>query len=567
MPSNEPGGNSTFTCPYCGTLHPHTTAVCPETDNALSIVHKYSGKLLDEKYLVEYVIGEGGMGVVYRGKQVNIDRKIAIKVFNPETCSDKECMDRFVNEAKFAAVIGHANIIKIYNFGYIDEMVPYIVMEYLEGESLGQALSQDRVLSTERAIDIALQILDALHAVHASNIVHRDLKPENVFLSRQTGGFELVKLLDFGISRLERTEDMDRRLTEAGRMYGTPYYASPEQAEGDIDVDHRADLYSVGVLLYEMLAGKLPFRAKSYAALLVDILTKPPPDPRDMTGTIPSDVVTIIFNALEKKPENRYQSAKAMIRDLERVRDAIEGGYTKEVVERTKVEKRAKRGTKPGDTARRRKISVTGYTMFTPDEKLNGASPFLKAKIKRSSAPPPPPGDEVQDKGREEPAGDKEADMIADLVEGISDTLPPAPSSGAVAGSADHEKSDSEKASELIEGISNTIPPPPPSMHGNGPIGNDEEEAAKVSGEIAEIVEGISKAAPAPVNVGGIETGGPGEGRRSVKMTPVEIPAVSVSQEESDETEGNHEDDRKGEAGDEKPGIGKVDMDEIDKGW
>ncbi len=567
MPSNEPGGSGDFACPYCGTLHPHNTAVCPETDRALSIVHKYSGRLLEEKYLVEFVIGEGGMGVVYRGTQVNIDRKIAIKVFNPETCSDQECMDRFVNEAKFAAAIGHANIIKIYNFGYIDEMVPYIVMEYLEGESLGQALSQDRVLSAERAIDISLQILDALHAVHASNIVHRDLKPENVFMARQTGGFELVKLLDFGISRLVKAEDMDQRLTEAGKMYGTPYYASPEQAEGNDDVDHRADLYSVGILLYEMLAGKLPFRAKSYAALLVDILTKPPPDPRDMARTIPSDLVTIIFNAMEKKPENRYQNAKAMIRDLERVRDAIERGYTEEVVEQTKVEKRARHGTRPGDTARRRKISVTGYAMLTPDEKLNGASPFLKAKIKRSSAPPPPPEDGGGE-GKEAPGGDQEADKVASLVEGISQTLPPAPPNRADAGSAGHEKSDAEKASELIEGISNTIPPPPPpAASGNRAVGNDEVEAAKISGEIAQIVEGISKAAPAPVNLGGINTGGPGEEHRSVKMTPLEIPAASVSPEESDEPEENTGEDNKGEGGDEKPGIGNVDMDEIDKGW
>jgi serine/threonine protein kinase len=376
-----------YRCPHCGTIHPRLVSLCPETNKTVSAAHKYAGRVLDGKYQVERIIGEGGMGVVYLGIQTNIQKKVAVKFFNPDACTDRECMDRFVNEARFSAAIGHANIINIFHFGYVDETVPYIVMEYLEGESLGRALLREKVFPVERALEIAHQVLDALRAVHASNILHRDLKPENVFLARQTGGNEIVKLLDFGISRLMKPGDMSERLREAGKVYGTPYYASPEQAEGKLDVDHRADLYSTGVLLFEMLTGQLPFRSKSYGALLVEILTRPPPNPRELSEEIPTDLVRVIMKALDKDPDARYQDAREMMDDLRSIRTMLEGNvFPQEVKSPADRLERKRRPTDPG--TRSRSMSPTAYSLMTPEDQLDGDSPYLKARQRRVSQPP-----------------------------------------------------------------------------------------------------------------------------------------------------------------------------------
>ena len=376
-----------YRCPHCGTIHPRLVSLCPETNKTVSAAHKFAGRVLDGKYQVERIIGEGGMGVVYFGIQTNIHKKVAVKFFNPDACTDKECMDRFVNEARFSAAIGHANIINIFHFGYVDEAVPYIVMEFLEGESLGRALLREKVFSVERALDVTYQILDALRAVHASNIIHRDLKPENVFLARQTGGNEIVKLLDFGISRLMKPGDMSERLREAGRVYGTPYYASPEQADGRPDVDNRADLYSTGVLLFEMLTGQLPFRSKSYGALLVEILTRPPPNPRELSEEIPTDLVKVIMRALDKDPDARYQDAREMMDDLRSIRTMLESNvFPQQVQPPLEGQQRKKRPTDPG--VRKRSMSLTGYSLMTPEDHLDGDSPYLKARQRRVSKPP-----------------------------------------------------------------------------------------------------------------------------------------------------------------------------------
>lgn len=404
-----------FKCPHCGTIHPRVTSVCPESGKSISMVHKFAGRLLESKYQIERIIGEGGMGVVYFGVQKNINKTVAIKFFNQHACTDRDSIDRFINEAKFSASIGHENIINVFNFGYIDEAVPYIVMEFLKGESLGRLLMKERVLTIERAVDITSQILNALHAVHASNIIHRDLKPENVFLARQTGGNEIVKLLDFGISCIMKSEDMGRRLSEAGRVYGTPYYVSPEQAEGSLDVDHRADVYSTGVLLYEMLTGQLPFRAKTYAALLVEILTKPPPNPKDLSDEIPADLVEIILRALEKKPESRYQSAREMMEDVRRIKEKLRGNIFPEVLRGSEPPKKKKKDG-IGTGSRKRRISITGYSMFTPEEKISTDSPYFKARLRRSSAPPEAkkvkPGLSTEDKERLETASSEIIDIL-----------------------------------------------------------------------------------------------------------------------------------------------------------
>jgi serine/threonine protein kinase len=428
-----------FRCHHCGTIHPRMVDFCPETGKPIPAAFKYSGRVLDDKYQVEDIIGQGGMGVVYRGLQKNIKKKVAVKFFNPDTCTEKECVTRFVNEARFSASIGHANIINIIHFGHADE-VPYIVMEFLDGESLGSLMQKERTLPPSRAIDIACQILDALRAVHASNIVHRDLKPENVFLARQTGGGEIVKLLDFGISCLMKPEDMSQRLREAGKLYGTPYYASPEQAEGRPDVDGRADVYSTGVLLYEMLTGRLPFRAKTYDALIVEILSKDPPDPSELSDAVSPGLSRIILKSLAKDPHRRYSTAGDMLEELKQMGDALEGNvFRGRQDEPGRDEEDVEEKQQPAALGRKRRTSNTGYSLYTPEEKLSDASPYKRARLRRSSVPPPPmdkkPGLSEEEKIRLESASSE----ILNILEG-GDKAPPA------LGSKDEDKEAPEVA-------------------------------------------------------------------------------------------------------------------------
>jgi len=370
---------TTFICPYCGLDHDEDVDICPKTHEKLTAIHKMGGKLLENKYRVESVLGVGGMGVVYDGRHKLIDRRVAIKFLSPETCGSMEVRQRFINEARIAASLGHKNIIAVLDMGETAEDVPYIVMEYLEGESLGDALEREERLPVDRSVEITLQILDGLHAVHSEGIVHRDLKPENVFLARQSGGEEIVKLLDFGISRLAYAQmDQETRLTEAGKVYGTPYYVSPEQAEGRLDVDHRSDLYSMGIMLYEMVTGRLPFRSTSYATLMVDIITKPPPDPRDHLPEIPIELVSVINQALAKSPAMRFESAYHMSQALLplRARGARRVSFT--------PSKPLPAVTRPAHTDQPRD-SHTGYRIVADADR---EGPLARARRRRASKPP-----------------------------------------------------------------------------------------------------------------------------------------------------------------------------------
>jgi serine/threonine-protein kinase len=376
---------STFLCPFCGLSHDSTVKACPKTDEPLGPVHKMGGTLLDGKYRVEAVIGTGGMGVVYEGRHKVIDRRVAVKFLIPETCSTPEVRQRFINEAKIAAALGHKNIVAVLDMGETTGGVPYIVMEYLEGESLGDHIQNEGVLNVDRAVGIAMQILDGLHAVHSEGIIHRDLKPENVFLAKQSGGEEIVKLLDFGISRLDREEGEVSRLTEAGKVYGTPYYVSPEQAEGKLSLDGRADLYSVGVLLYEMVTGYLPFRSKSYATLMVDIITRPPPDPRDFLPELPVDLVAVINKALAKNTSLRYPSAREMSDALAPLVSRISLPPARKGSQ--PPAKKPPPATPPSEPPRH--DSMTGYRIVVPQYEVDGdEGPLARARKRRSSKPP-----------------------------------------------------------------------------------------------------------------------------------------------------------------------------------
>ena len=262
--------------------------------------------MLDDKYRIERLLATGGMGAVYLGTHVGLRKRVAIKVLNPQF-SNGPMLERFHREAITASQIGHEGIAQVTDLGTSAEGEPFLVMEYLEGESLASRIKTSGPLGVEDACEIGCAILAPLAAAHAAGIVHRDLKPDNVFLVRQSRG-EMVKLLDFGISRTTSRES-SFRLTTTGLVLGTPYYMSPEQARGDSEITFAADLYAFGVMLYEMLVGDVPMRADNYNQLMYRVMIGDFLPPRRRRPDLPEAVERIIVHAMAIAPHDRPQSA------------------------------------------------------------------------------------------------------------------------------------------------------------------------------------------------------------------------------------------------------------------
>jgi len=262
--------------------------------------------MLDDKYRIERLLATGGMGAVYLGVHVGLRKRVAIKVLNPQLNS-APMLERFHREAITASQIGHEGIAQVTDLGTSTEGEPFLVMEYLEGESLANRLKATGPLPVEDAAELGCAILSPLAAAHHAGIIHRDLKPDNVFMVRQSRG-EMVKLLDFGISRT-KGQDSSFRLTTTGLILGTPYYMSPEQARGDSEVTVTADLYSFGVMLYEMLIGVVPIRAENYNQLMYRVMTGEYTWPRQLRGDLPEALEQIIVRAMALAPTDRPSSA------------------------------------------------------------------------------------------------------------------------------------------------------------------------------------------------------------------------------------------------------------------
>jgi serine/threonine protein kinase len=259
-------------------------------------------------YKITAKLGEGGMGVVYLGEHPVIGKKVAMKAIHPELARNPEVVSRFVMEAKAVNQIGHEHIVDIGDFGNTPAGEFYFIMEYLQGESLADRLKREILLSQSRALSIAAQVADALGASHDQGIIHRDLKPENIFLIARRGNPDFVKVLDFGLAKLTQTEEKVTHKTRAGSVMGTPYYMSPEQGEGKVQIDHRADIYSLGIILFEMLTGKVPFGGEGYGEIIVKHITHQAPSARKINPAVSAAVETLLFQALSKERHDRFQS-------------------------------------------------------------------------------------------------------------------------------------------------------------------------------------------------------------------------------------------------------------------
>jgi len=290
-------------------------------------------QIIAGRFRILRLVGEGGMGAVYEAQHLVLPRRFAIKVLKPELSHDKSFVERFRREAIAAASVEHPNVIYITDFGATDEGSVYLVMEYLEGSGLDQLLSRQTRLSMSRALPILAQVADALDTAHRVNVIHRDLKPENILLTEVRGQKDFVKLLDFGIAKLQTPQFAGVALTMQGQVFGTAEYMSPEQAAGE-PVDGRSDLYAVGCLAYEMLTGDPPFTGTAVSVLQAHVRTPPAaPSTRLREHRIPPALDALVLRCLAKNPAERYQTGAELRRDLLRVRGLL-FGMSEEIVAR-----------------------------------------------------------------------------------------------------------------------------------------------------------------------------------------------------------------------------------------
>ncbi len=278
---------------------------------------KFVGKTLPGGYAILDLISVGGMGRVYRAQQSALGRTVAVKIIHPHLLSDENSALRFMTEARAASQLNHPNSVAVFDFGRTDDGQPYLVMEFLRGKDLARVAYEEGPLPFSRVVDVLRQVLAALGEAHDLGIVHRDLKPENVILEALRRGGDFVKVVDFGLAKLKADAQAPTNVTSPGIVCGTPDYMAPEQGRGDA-IDGRSDLYSVGVMLFQLLTGRLPFEADSPTQVVMMHMTIPVPDPRQVAPdrSIPDSLVEVVFRALSKDPRDRYQEAAELAEAL-----------------------------------------------------------------------------------------------------------------------------------------------------------------------------------------------------------------------------------------------------------
>jgi serine/threonine-protein kinase len=380
-------------CPSCGADAGDVSKYCPSCDSPLSRGEpdEYIGRTIAQKYQVEALIGEGGMGKVYRARQVALDKLVVLKVLRHTLLGDDRTVARFKREAKAASRLNHPNSISILDFGIAEDGALFIAMEFVPGQDLHTVLSKDGPLPEQRIARIVSQVLSALYDAHNAGVIHRDLKPENIMVEQRRNEPDFVKVLDFGIAKIQDAEGEGPALTRTGFVCGTPEYMSPEQARG-ATLDHRSDLYAVGVILYQLLTGRLPFESDSAVGYATKHLTEeplPPSRKRPELRVSPA-MERLIMRALSKSPDDRPQDAEAFKAEL------------------LAVEKERERRSNASPAARR-----------------TGPAPGVLAPLPRRATPPPTGiSTEVTDPGW---GGEADATVRAmpERMQPVSERMPP----------------------------------------------------------------------------------------------------------------------------------------------
>jgi len=334
------------------------------------------GKTLAGRYQVEGVLGRGTMGVVYRCRHLVLDRSVAIKILKPDLAQEEEVLQRFMIEAKAASSIGSKHIVNVLDFGRLADGSSYLVMEQLNGQTLGDLLAASPLLPGEIVLSIALQIAEGLEAAHAVGVVHRDLKPDNVFLTETKPDEYFVTIVDFGIAKVQASQN---KLTQQGTLVGTPHYMSPEQATAS-PADHRSDIYSLGVILFEMATGDVPFDGETPVSVLTQHVHEKPPDLKAILPegrVLPAGVAPLIQKCLAKNPDRRYQSMADLRADL----TAVMRGSEPEITIEPEPELEPPPTSQPG---RGRPLFFVAIVLAV----LLGAGWGTREYLTRASAPP-----------------------------------------------------------------------------------------------------------------------------------------------------------------------------------
>jgi serine/threonine protein kinase len=305
-------------CPQCGTEYSPEQSFCPRDGSTLRSLNAGSdlvGSIIADRYRVTKKLGEGGMGAVYLAEHVKMGRQCAVKVMNPGMASDPDAISRFNREAANASRINHPNVCAVYDFGETTDGIIYLAMEFIEGPSLSRVIEDLGALPALRAAEITRQAAEALSVAHDMGIVHRDLKPDNIMVAKNRDGSDMVKVVDFGIAKAANSEN--QKVTKTGMVVGTPEYMSPEQLSGD-KLDGRSDTYSLALVAFNMLTGKLPFPGETLQETMVLRLTDRPKTLAEMKpeASWPDGVQAVLDKALARSAADRYQTASEFGRDL-----------------------------------------------------------------------------------------------------------------------------------------------------------------------------------------------------------------------------------------------------------